>query len=318
MKNKYIVIVAVVVALILGIGLIKNSGIFKARAKKTTVLSSKVQAQTAKAPAQAAKEPAKKTFSKDMGGLTVNVKDVNKKDLNLRISAYKAADRDRSVYAAAFTANRMQELSPGAYDIQLETIPPMLCKGIEVSRDKETVKDLGAMMSAVNIKLLKGEKKDASVSVRIMKQGSRTAITSGATNRPIQLLPGTYDVEINTVPRQLKKDVKAEAGKEALIDLGDPMGALVVKAVDENNKETRLGARIKKADTGEEVAGITTNRPIDILKGVYTIELLSSPAQTKKDVTIEAGSESTVEFTVEAPRSAPARVPPPAKAPVKK
>lgn len=308
MKNKKLIIAAVVVAVvILGVILIRNNNILKGKAKKAVLQTNSSQT--------APKAVAKKTFSKDMGGLTVKITDISKKDLNLGITAYKSADRRSSVYAAAFNSNRMQELTPSTYDIQIQSTPPMFYKGIAVAKGRETVEDLGALTGVLNIKLLNYKKKEANVPLRIQYQGSALTVASGSTNRPIQLVSGTYDIEIGTAPRQLKKDVKIESGKETLIDLGDQIGAIVIKTVDENNKEVRLNARIKKTDTGEVVASSATNRPTEVLKGIYNVELLSSPAQIKKDVAVEAGSESTVEFTVQAP---PAKVQASQKITVKK
>lgn len=305
MKNKKLIIGLVVAVAVLGIVFIKKPNISKGQMKK--------QAIPAKAGQAPSKAPAKKTFSKDMGGLTVKITDINKKDMNLGVNAYRSVDKRSDVYAASFSSNRMQELIPGTYDIQIQTTPPMLYKGIEVSKGKETIEELGTIMGAVNVKLFNSKKKDAYIPVRVLHQKSGAAVVSGTTNKPVQLLPGIYDMEIGTTPRQLKKDLKIEAGRETLVDLGLSMGALIIKAVDENGKETRLSARIKKADTGEAVTNIVTNRPAEILKGAYIVELLSSPVQIKKDVAVEAGSESAVEFTVQAP---PVRVP--AKATPKK
>ncbi|MDP3804223.1 MAG: hypothetical protein Q8Q87_01580 [Candidatus Omnitrophota bacterium] len=303
MKNKKLIIGLVIAVVILGIIFIKNPNTLKGPAKKAAL---PVKAEQAKA-----KAAVKKTFSKEMGGLTVKIADINKKDMYLGLSAYRSTDRRSSVHAATFSSNRMQELLPGDYDIQIQTIPPMLYKGITVSKDKETIEELGALTGAVNVKLFNSKKKDAYIPVKILAQKSGMTVASGATNRPIQVLSGMYDVEIGVMPRQLKKDMKVEAGKVALVDLGYSMGAVIIKAADENNKEVRLSARIKKADTGEVAASIVTNRPVEILKGTYIVELLSAPVQTKKDVVIEAGSEAIVEFIVQAPL-APAKVQAPA------
>jgi len=308
-KNKKLIIGLAAAVVILGIIFIKNPNIFKGKAKKAV--------PPVKAEQSKAKAASQKTFSKDMGGLTVKITDINKKDMYLGISAYRSTDRRSGVYAAAFSSNRMQELLPGDYDIQIQTTPQMLYKGIAVSKSKETVEDLGAVTGALNVKLLNYKKKEANVPLRIQYQKSAVTVASGTTNRPIYLLSGMYDMEIGTAPRQSKKDVKVEAGKETVIDLGAQMGAVVIRAVDENNKEVRLNARIKRTDTGEVVASIVTNRPVEILKGAYIVELLSSPVQTKKDVAVEAGSESAVEFTVQAP-PAPVRVQGPQKTTVKK
>ncbi|MFH0763653.1 MAG: hypothetical protein V1927_01460 [Candidatus Omnitrophota bacterium] len=295
MKNKKLIIGLAVAAVILGIIVVKSPNVLKGKAKKAALPA---RAEQAKAKTSAA---ARKAFSKDMGGLTVKIAGINKKDMYAGVTAYRSTDKRSSVYAATFNSNRMQELLPGTYDIQIQTIPPILYKGITVSNGKETVEDLGVLAGTLNVKLLNSKKKEAYVIFKVMCKKSGITAASGATNRAIELIPGTYDIDVGTMPREFKKDVKVEAGKETVVDLGYPMGAMVIKAADENNKEIRLNVRIKKADTNEAVASTITNRPIEILKGVYTVELLSSPVQTKKDVVVEAGSESAVEFTVQAP-----------------
>lgn len=308
-KKKLIIGIVVVAAVVLGVILIKNSNALKGKAKKADLKTKSSQA--------APKAIAKKALSKDMGGLTVKITDTSKKDLNLGIMAYKSLDKRSSVFSAAFSSNRMQELAPGTYDIQIQTTPPMLYKGIAVAKGREAVEELGAITGSLNIKLLNYKNKEASVPLNVQYQKSAVAVASGTTNRPVQLAPGIYDINIGTAPRQLKKDVKVESGKESVIDLGAQTGAIVIKAVDENNKEVRLNARIKKADTGEVVATTAANRPAEVLKGVYNVELLSSPMQTKKDIAVEVGSESAVEFTVQTP-PAPVKVQAPQKTNVKK
>lgn len=309
MKNKKLVIVVAVAALIAGFMFIKGSNVFKPRAAKKIVTAGQVLP---------VKAPVKKAISKDMGGLTVKVQGSNKMDMNLKISTYRVMDKKSSVYAASSVSSRMQELSPGLYDIQIETTPPMIYKGIQVSMGKETIEDLGTVTGAINVKLLNAKKKDAFLPFKVLYQKSAAVSASGTTNKAVELLPGKYDLDIGTLPRQTKKDVVVTAGREALIDFGFVMGTLTVSAVDENNKAVRLNARIKKADTGEVVTSIATNRPVEILKGAYIVELLSSPIQTKKDIIIEAGSELAAEFIVKVPAPMPAKVQVPVKAVVKK
>ncbi|MFA6141721.1 MAG: hypothetical protein WC738_00300 [Candidatus Omnitrophota bacterium] len=290
MKNKRLVIAVAVVALIAVVIFIKGSNVCKARAKKVVALQ-----------AASAKTPAKKAISKDMGGLTVKIQGANKKTMNLRIVAYKVTDKKSSIYAASLVPNNMQELLPGVYDIQIDTIPSMIYKSVQVSVGKETIEDLGVVTGTINVKLLNSKKKDAFLPLRILYHKSVVMVSPGVTNRAIELLPGKYDLDIGTLPRQTKKGVDVVAGKEAVIDLGLAMGTLTVKALDENNKESRTNYRVKKQDTNEVVLSGGTNRPVEVLKGVYDIELLSSPTQAKKGVVIDAGEESVAEFIVKAP-----------------
>lgn len=256
--------------------------------------------------------PIKKAFAKDMGGLTVKILDSKNRDMVLRVRAFKSIDSRFSTYAASFTSNIMQELAPGSYDIEIDTIPQMIHKGISVSKGKETVQNLGHLTGSINVKALNAKKKDASFPVRILYAKSNITAASTSTNRPIEIAPGVYDIEIGTLPAQSKKDIKLDAGKEAALDIGCTTGNLVVKALDENKKEVRYSTRIKKAGTGEIVTSSTSNRLIEILQGTYDVEVLSSPVQAKSDVKVAPGEEASVEFLVQAP-PAPVKAAVPAK-----
>jgi len=261
--------------------------------------------------AQAAKPivPIKRAFAKDMGGLTVKILDSKNRDMVLRMKAFKSMDPRSSVYTASFTSNIMQELAPGSYDIEIDTIPQMIHKGISVSKGKETVQDLGHLTGSVNVKALNSKKKEASFPVRILYAKSNIAVASTSTNRAIEIAPGVYDIEIGILPVQSKKDIKVDAGKEAVLDIGCATGTLIIKALDENKKEIRYATRIKKSGTGEIVTSSASNRSLEILEGAYNVEVLSNPVQTKSDVNVGPGEETSIEFLVQAP-PAPVKVAP--------
>lgn len=268
------------------------------------------------APAKAAKPiaavPAKKAITKGKGALTVKILDSKGKEMPLRIRAFKVIDSKSSVYTASFGANRIQELSPGNYDIEIDTIPQKIYKGVNVSEGRDGAQDLGHITGAVNVKVMNSKGRDASYPVKILYQKSEEVAATVVTNRPVEILPGVYDIDIATLPRQLKSGVRITAGKEELIDLGNIIGSILVRAVDENKKEVRAGVRFLKAETNEVVTTALANRPMEIAQGTYDIEISSMPKQTKKGVKVIAGSETNVEFTVEA-----ARAPTPPPAPVK-
>ena len=79
------------------------------------------------------------------------------------------------------------------------------------------------------------------------------------------------------------------------------MMAGILDAVDEKEKEARLGVRVKSAKSSSVVATTITGRALEIAPGEYDIEVLSLPAQTKKGVKIAAGEETALEFSVSAP-----------------
>jgi len=292
-KNFIAVSVAVAVVLVIGIVFIA-----KPFSKKRPVVKT---AAAQKAPKAVAKAPVKKAISKDMGGLTVRMLNSKNQDAFVRIRAFKASDSRSSVLMASFTSNRMVELLPGNYDIEVDTIPQKIYKGINVVKGKETVEDLGRVSGSLVVKMLNSKKREAAYPVRVLYPRSNMAVTSAMTNRPVEVLSGSYDVEIGITPKIVESNVRVESGKNAVLDLGAVTGAVIVKAADENKKEARYGVRIRKAANNELAVSGITNRPIELFQGTYNIEIASVPVQVKKDVKVNAGEEVSVEFLVQAP-----------------
>ncbi|OGW84943.1 MAG: hypothetical protein A2987_01515 [Omnitrophica bacterium RIFCSPLOWO2_01_FULL_45_10] len=299
MKNKNtIVVLAVVAAVIMVIIFIRPHD----ATKKPIIQKPAVPAKAEKGKLEKAATPVKKTFSKDTGGLTIKIIDSKGKDMFLRARAFKSEDPRTSVYAASFMTSRTQELPAGSYDIEIDTTPQRIYKDISISKGKETVRDLGSITGSINVKALNSKKKEAYYPIKALNSKSNIMVAAGSANRPIEIIPGVYDIEIGTLPRQVKKNVTIERSKEAVIDLGCTTGDLLVKTVAENNKEARYSLRIKKAGTNETVSFSLTNNPIEISQGKYDIEVLSSPVQTKSAVEIKAGEETNIEFTIPSPQ----------------
>jgi len=300
-KNKNLLI-GIIAAVVMVVAVV----IIKSLVGKEVLKPAAVSVQ-ANAPVKSpAKEPVKKIFPKDMGGLTVTMLNSKAKEMSLRVRAFRAIDDKSSVYAGVSYANKMQELPEGSYDIEIDTVPQKLYKNIKIQNGKETIADLGAT-GAVKVKAQNSSNKDASYQVKMLAARSKVALVTGSTNRPIEIMPGVYDIEISMVPTQFKKDVKVEAGKETAIDLGCITGALSVKASDPSNKELGYGVRIKKAGSNEVMTSWTTNRPLEIMEGAYDIEVLCDPVQSKKGIKVNKAKETVIEFKVSAPK-APAPV----------
>ncbi|MBI4974620.1 MAG: hypothetical protein HZC19_02255 [Candidatus Omnitrophica bacterium] len=312
MKNKSLIFGLIAVAIVVGIALIAKPFAAKKPAKKGA------PAPTVKMEKKAAQIPAKKAISKDKGGLTVRIVDSKNKEMPLRIRAFKSITAKSSVYLTSLAANKMQEVLPGTYDIEIDTIPQTIYKNISVVRGKEKILDLGSITGSINIKALNAKKTTASYPVKILHSKSKDMVAGTTSDRPVEVFPGVYDVEIGTIPVQVRKEIKVDPGKEAISDLGCTTGTLLVKALDENKKEVRLGLRITKSENNELVTSTATNRPLEILQGVYNVEISSTPKQDRKDVKVNAGEDTLIEFLVQAPAVPPKPVPPKAPTPAKR
>lgn len=291
MKNKNIIIGLVIAAVVVGLFLIAKSTPPKKQLKPA--------AKASKAPAPV---PVKKAISKGKGALTVKIVNSKKSELPLRIRAFRNIDAKTSVYESTFFANKIQELTPGTYDIEVDTLPQKIFKDLRVTEGKENTEDLGSITGAITIKALNAQGKSAYYPLRVLYSKSDNMVASSMTNRSTEILPGTYDVELGTSPRQIKKDLRVEAGKELSLDIGCITGTLNVKTLDQNKKEVRYSYKVTRADNNETVTSSVTNRPIEIVQGTYNIEIMSSPKQEKKNVNLSSGKEEIVEFMVETPK----------------
>ncbi len=306
-KNIFIAIVIIVIAVAV-IFVTKTSAPNRAAKKGVVVKQDKIKGKAAVAI------PEKKVFQKGMGGLTVKAKNSKGGDIGLRVKAFRSEDRSSSVFVASFSSQKMQELSPGTYDIELDTVPAKIFKNIKVSEGSETVEDLGALTGAINVKALNSKKKAMYVLFKITYPKSNLTIATAAANRPFEIVSGVYDIEIETLPRQVKKEIRVDSGKETTLDLGIVSGALNVKAADDNGKDVRLAVRLRNSGTNTIIASGITNTSIEVAPGTYDIEVMSAPSQMKKEVKIAAGEDTNIEFIVNPPVSpSSVKAPPSAK-----
>jgi hypothetical protein len=298
MRNKKLVIGIIVIFVFIGF-------IVAAKAMLPKGKGSKAQPQAAQTKKSSGKIPAKKAISKGKGALTVKILNYKNTEVPVKVKTFKAADSRSSVYAASTAGGRTQELLPGTYDIEVDTVPQKIFKNIKVSEGKETLENLGCITGSLVVKTINAKKALAYYPLRILYGRTNEMVTASMTNRPLEIVPGIYDIEIGTSPRQYRKDVKVEAGKEVVVDLGCLTGILIVKTIDENKKDVRCGMRITRSDTNEVVSSAASNKPVELGKGKYNIDVMTSPRQSKKDVTVNTAEEAIVEFIVAVPPPAP-------------
>jgi hypothetical protein len=262
------------------------------------------------------KAAVKKQIPKGKGALTVKIFNSKNAEIPMAVRIFKSAGSDSGIYAASTVGSRMQELLPGTYDIVIDTNPQKLVKGIKVNEGKETVKDLGCVTGSLLVSVVNAKKAPAYYPIRVLYGKTNEMVMAFMTNKATDIIPGVYDVEVGTYPRQYKKNIRVDAGTETIADFGCLTGMLTVKTIDEKRNDVRSNIRIMKADTNEMVTAGASNRPIELIKGKYNIEVLSNPRQTKKDVSIDTGQDSVIEFTVTA-SEAPKAPAPAAKQPAK-
>ena len=239
-----------------------------------------VKSQDKKPQAQnkpAASVPAKKPISKGMGSLNVKVANSKNMPLSLAVKAFRSLDSRSGVLQASFSTNTPQELIPGTYDIELSSNPQRIYKNIRVYEGREAIENIGSITGSIIVKAVNSQKKSASYPVRIMQTGTKVSAGNFIANRPFEIAPGVYDIEIGMVPPMMKKGVRVDTGKESVIEIGAVTGDLIVKCLDENKKEQRVSLRIKKSEQNDAVASTSANRPIEITEGVYDIEVASNP-----------------------------------------
>jgi len=310
MDKKSIVGIVVVCVVVAGLVVLKKPSAPNASLK--TAPPGMVSAKTVVPPAKTAgavATPVKKVIPKDRGLLTVKILDSKGKDLSAKIRAFKSVDARSSAYAAAFVSNKVQELLPGNYDIEVDVIPQKIYKNIAVREGNENVEDLGAVTGALTVKALNSKKKDANYPVKVLSQKTGAFMASTATNKPLEIIPGLYDLDIGTSPKQVKKEVRIEAGREVAIDLGVVAGSALVKVVDENAKPVRYAVKLVNAENSALTFGGTSNTSIELAQGTYALEVNSTPKEVRKDIKVVLGEETLIEVSV--------KTPPPPVAPAK-
>lgn len=294
MKTKYLVIGLVAVAALVVIGLALKTFLPVKSAVKAPLPDKSAQTSE-KAPA------VKKTFSKDMGGLTIQVVNAKNKEVALRAKAFKSVNSRSSVYAGSLVSNKTRELAPGNYDVELDTVPQKIYKDIKISAGEETIENFGCVTGMLNIKMMNAKNKTASYPVSVYNTKTNNLIITTMANRPLELLAGTYDIEIGVLPKVLDAAVVIEPGEEKVLNLGVMTGTLTVKAVDDKGtekKDARQSVNVRKTGTNEQVLNTKVNRSVEIRQGTYIVEIGTVPPQINKDVKIKPGEDTVVEAVI--------------------
>jgi hypothetical protein len=148
----------------------------------------------------------------DLGCLTgsLSVKALNAKK---KAAAYpvKVLQSGTRTTAGVLIANRVLEIAPGIYDIEIGVMPMLVKKNIRVDAAKEATVDIGCVTGELLVKAADENKKERKFTVRVKKAGTKEIVATGATNRPIEVAEGIYDVEIASAPPQSNNGVNIKS-----------------------------------------------------------------------------------------------------------
>lgn len=160
----------------------------------------------------AAGEETLKDLNSVTGSLNVKITDSKNKPATFPVSVYYSKT---DIKVAAVTANRPLELLAGVYDVEIGTLPKITESAVTIDPGKEKLLNLGLLTGAL---IVKTEKRDVRQSVKIKKSNTGELLISTRVNRSVEIRPGIYNVEIDTTPPQISKDVRVEIGKEVVVE----------------------------------------------------------------------------------------------------
>jgi uncharacterized membrane protein len=160
-------------------------------------------------------------------------------------------------------------------------------------------------MGAITVKMLNSKKLPASYPVKVFSEKISSMLASGATNRTIDIIPGTYRIRIETTLPIPMKSIRVDPGKESVDDIGCVTGSITAKVVDENGKEVRSTVIVRKAGDKDVAASGYSNSSIEIAEGAYDVEAVLKPSQTRAGVKVAIGTDSAIEFTAVTPAVKP-------------
>ena len=107
----------------------------------------------------------------------------------------------------------------------------------------------------------------------------------------------TYNIVVNTIPKVVKENVSFEGGKENIINIKTPQGALYIK--DKLKEYKNLTALIHLKDSPEILNIQDCGKKEKYLVGFYDIEVLTLPRRSIKNVEIR--QSQTTSLTIAAP-----------------
>jgi Ca-activated chloride channel homolog len=104
-----------------------------------------------------------------------------------------------------------------------------------------------------------------------------------------------YNIEVHTLPKQVKKDVKLERGIHNVIEISTPQGYLNLKTKD-GNVSKQNACLIKQAGTEKTFHVQTLGSIVKYIVGNYDIEFLTLPRIRMNNIEIKQSTTNTIEI----------------------
>ncbi len=114
------------------------------------------------------------------------------------------------------------------YRMVVHTIPPVVKSDIEITPGRHNIIAADAPQGTLNVKIT-GVTNYADLKFIVRKRGTMETMHLQNANAPERYLVGKYDIEVQTLPRQLFKDISVDQNTTTTIELPQP-GRLNVSA----------------------------------------------------------------------------------------
>jgi Ca-activated chloride channel family protein len=104
----------------------------------------------------------------------------------------------------------------------------------------------------------------------------------------------SYDIVVNTTPHVIRKNISFEGGKHTTIPIQVPQGYVSVNFPGAISYKNGVQCLIKDPNNGNTLTVFNTNESVKLLAGKYTLEILTLPVMTIKNLSITPKETNTI------------------------
>ncbi len=199
-------------------------------------------------------------------------------------------DAGRQAVVQRFMAWIDAPVPPGTYDLVVGTAPRTIYRGITVSEHTQAV--LRMRTGALRIELIgpTGSRLDAPADLFIHKTATPVRSFPAWYNQPV--LPGLYDIIVNSAPRVVSRGVEVKAGQPTVLQVG--LARLRVDVAAPSGTLPDATVELRDPETGEGVRAISSASDQVVAAGTYDVALRGAPGYPLRGVQIRPGEMKTV------------------------